>query len=250
MARLLATWFPVIGLFVIVSEGRAQCCCSPEPRTIREKANEADVIFLAEVARYVPGKEEEVATEFRIVDVVKRHPLAKGKKSFVHASRVPADDLNHPPRFIIFCEVKDGRFDPYEGIEVETPAIVEYAKKAIALDTKDPARSLPFFFGYLGHKDSTIRQDACRELSKSSHEDLRKAAKSFDPEKLAGWLRDGKLTTRERALYGLLLGYCGKAEHAKLLRKVIDDAEKNTGSAVDGAMAGYVMLEPKEVSEL
>jgi hypothetical protein len=44
-----------------------------------------------------------------------------------------------------------------------------------------------------------------------------------------------------------MLGHSGKEEHAKLLRSLIDDLQKNGAtSGLDGIMAGYVLLKPKE----
>src|SRR5262249_43672042 len=41
-------------------------------------------------------------------------------------------------------------------------------------------------------------------------------------------------------------GHCGKAEHAKLLRKMLDDPARRLTNGVDGILAAYVLLEPKE----
>src|SRR5262249_49641749 len=43
-----------------------------------------------------------------------------------------------------------------------------------------------------------------------------------------------------------LLGHCGKDEHAKLLRDLLDDPQKRTGSGLDGMLAAYTMLKPQE----
>ena len=47
-------------------------------------------------------------------------------------------------------------------------------------------------------------------------------------------------------LYGSMLGHCGKAKHAALLQKLVQDPEKQVGTGVDGLLAGYVMLKPEE----
>jgi hypothetical protein len=43
-----------------------------------------------------------------------------------------------------------------------------------------------------------------------------------------------------------MLGHCGKDDHAKLLRQMLDDPQKRLTSGVDGILAGYTMLKPKE----
>ena len=56
--------------------------------------------------------------------------------------------------------------------------------------------------------------------------------------------RDPKTPSYRLGLYASLLGHCGNAEHAKLLKKLIDDPETRRGGGVDGIMAGYVMIDP------
>jgi hypothetical protein len=43
-----------------------------------------------------------------------------------------------------------------------------------------------------------------------------------------------------------MLGHCGKDQDAQLLRKMLDDPEHRASSGVDGLLAGYIMLRPKE----
>src|SRR5262249_23699754 len=47
-------------------------------------------------------------------------------------------------------------------------------------------------------------------------------------------------------LYASMIGHCGNDKHAELLRKMLDDPLKRVGSGVDGMLAGYAMLKPKE----
>jgi hypothetical protein len=43
-----------------------------------------------------------------------------------------------------------------------------------------------------------------------------------------------------------MLGHCGKPEHAALLRGMLDDEQHRVSSGVDGILAGYLLLAPKE----
>src|SRR5262249_38747425 len=47
-------------------------------------------------------------------------------------------------------------------------------------------------------------------------------------------------------LYASMLGHCGNAAHASVLRDMLNDPSKQLNSGVDGILAGYIMLEPKE----
>jgi hypothetical protein len=43
-----------------------------------------------------------------------------------------------------------------------------------------------------------------------------------------------------------MLGHCGTAEHAKVLRGLLDDPQRRFTSGMDGMLAGYILLQPKE----
>ena len=47
-------------------------------------------------------------------------------------------------------------------------------------------------------------------------------------------------------LYGSVLGHCGRPEHAKLLRTLLEDPQRRFSSGIDGMLAGYVLLDKKE----
>src|SRR5262249_32653905 len=66
-------------------------------------------------------------------------------------------------------------------------------------------------------------------------------------ETIAKWLQDPKTPAFRYGLYASLLGHCGDtARHGKLLRQLVDDPEKRRGSGIDGMLAAYVMLQPKQ----
>ena len=43
-----------------------------------------------------------------------------------------------------------------------------------------------------------------------------------------------------------MLGHCGKQKDARVLKEILDDADRRQGSGVDGMLAAYVMLDAKE----
>src|SRR5262249_49837747 len=88
--------------------------------------------------------------------------------------------------------------------------------------------------------------DAYREFANASYADYKDMAKKLDPAVLADWLEDAKTPPYRYGLYASLLGHCGKPEHAKLLRKMIDDPEKSKSSGIDGLLPAYLILAPKE----
>ena len=105
---------------------------------------------------------------------------------------------------------------------------------------------LKFFFKYLDNEDAEISNDAYKFFANTDYRDYRATFKSLPREKVIAWLKDGKTPSFRYGLYASMLGHCGKAEDAKVLRGMLEDPEKKATSGVDGILAGYVMLEPKE----
>src|SRR5205823_354763 len=75
--------------------------------------------------------------------------------------------------------------------------------------------------------------------------DYRDMAKDLPADKIAGWLEDPNTAAFRYGLYASMLGHCGKAKHAEMLRKMLDDPQKRVSTGVDGILAGYTMLQPK-----
>jgi len=117
-----------------------------------------------------------------------------------------------------------------------------------ALEHKDESigKRLRFFFDYLDNPDLEISNDAYKEFGNADYKDYKDMAKDLPAERVAKWLKDEKTPAFRYGLYASMLGHCGKEEHAKLLRDLLDDPAKRLGSGVDGMLAGYVMLKPKE----
>jgi hypothetical protein len=224
----------------------------PDQLTLRGDARVSAVILYGTFAnprRSVnsTGDKEEAAkwiTDFHILKVIKTDP-ALGKRNVIEIPRyVPVPDPRNPPKFLVFVDVYKGELEPYRGVKVDSAAVLDYLKEALALDDKDPVGALRYFFRYLDHADQTVADDAFREFARADYQDLRAAAKFFPAEKLARWLRDSKTPAERLRIYALLLGQCGKEEHANLLRGMLDDPKKCAG--FDGMLAAYTMLKPAD----
>jgi hypothetical protein len=71
-------------------------------------------------------------------------------------------------------------------------------------------------------------------------------ARKLPADKIAGWLKDPKTPSLRFGLYSSLLGHCGKDKHAKLIRQLVDNPDKWPLVGLDGMLASYVMLTPKD----
>jgi hypothetical protein len=238
-AAILASWLTV--------EVRAcPFCQGADGKTLTADAAEASLILFGKLsnARLDPKDAYAGQTDLEIETVVKSHAFLAGRKVITLPRYLPPDPEY---KFLVFCDVYKGQLDPYRGEPVKADSrIAAYLKGALAVKDKDPATRLKYFFDYLEDKDPTVSGDAFKEFGFADYKDYRVIAEKLPPETIARWLKDPNTSVARFGLYASMLGHCGKAEHAALLRHMLDDPQKRLTSGMDGVIAGYVLLQPKD----
>jgi hypothetical protein len=189
-------------------------------------------------------------SDLNIKAVLRSDPFLKGKTSIELPHYLAVTDKKNPPRFLVFCDLADGKIDPYRGEPIKSADVVEYLKKALALDVKDTTNNLAFFFRYLDHDDPKISRDAFLEFAKTNDNGVARAARNLSAKKLRAWLESPDTPEERISLYAALLGACGKDTDATFLRNLLDRKEARFTNAADGIMAGYIHLEPRKGWEL
>jgi len=183
-------------------------------------------------------------TELHIEAVIKSHE-ALGDKKMIVINRFVPDDNRY--KHLIFFDVYKGKMDPYQGRPLKADSdIAKYLTGAIKLKDKDQATRLRYFFDFLDNADSEIASDAYKEFAYADYKDYSGIAKTLPADKIAEWLQDPKTPSFRFGLYGSMLGHCGKEKHAEVLHKMFEDPNNFPVSGVDGLLAGYVILKPKE----
>jgi hypothetical protein len=191
----------------------------------------------------VHGDGDEKSSDFVIEQVLKSHDIVKGKGTV----RLPKAIERPESKFLLFCDVYKDRIDPYRGIEVTSGSeLLKYLTGAMTTKAKSQPDRLRYCFDFLNSPEIEVSLDAYREYARADYKDYKDMAKTLPADTIAGWLQDEKTAPYRYGLYASLLGHCGGAKHAALLRSMIDDPEKRKGSGIDGLIAGYVMLEPKK----
>jgi hypothetical protein len=184
------------------------------------------------------------------VERVLKSDAALGDKKVVTLKvYFPADPKN-PPKFLVFCDVFQGKIDDYRRVPVKSEGLVDYLKGAMALDAKDRAAALLYFFRYLDSSDPEVANDAYLELAKATDQEIGQIAKRIDPEKLRKLIQDPQTPVARLGLFCFLLGATGGDKDAEFLKGLIDKPAGRTASALDGALAGYIQLRPREGWEL
>ena len=221
--------------------------CSMQGQTLTGEVNQASMVLFGTLANAKLNADgfDQGSTDLQIEAVIKKNDILADKKVVTLPRYVPSDKTNS--KFLIFCDVFKGKIDPYRGVAVKGDSdIVKYLQGALAVKDKDVSARLRFFFDFLDNADLEIANDAYKEFGNADYKDYREMAKNLPPDKIAKWLQDPSTPAFRHGLYASMLGHCGTAKHAELLRKLLDDAQKQASTGVDGMMAGYVMLQPKE----
>jgi hypothetical protein len=223
--------------------------CSMQGSTLTTDVNQASMVLFGTLANAKLNANAGVGegtTDLQIEAIIKKHDSLGEQKTLVLPRYIPTNG-NDKVRFLIFCDIFKGKIDPYRGIPVQGDSdIVKYLQGALAVKDKSIGDRLKFFFSYLDNKDTEIANDAYKEFGNADYKDYRDMARDLPADKLAGWLADPNTPAFRYGLYASMLGHCGKEKHAEVLHKMLQDPQKQAGSGMDGILAGYVMLKPKD----
>jgi hypothetical protein len=222
--------------------------CSMQGQTLIGDVNQASMVLYGTFtnAKLDAGGDGQGTTELHIDAVIKKHEILGDKKVILVPRYVPTDKDNKV-KFLVFCDVFKGKIDPYRGVPVQADSdMVKYLEGALAVKDKPVGERLRFYFDYLDNKEVEIANDAYKEFANADYKDYCDMARNLPADKIAGWLADPNTGAFRHGLYASMLGHCGTAKHAQLLRQMLDDPQKRITSGLDGMLAGYTMLQPKE----
>jgi hypothetical protein len=262
LIRRSLPWLLVLLIWMGVTSAVSSACpfCGQQGRTLTDEVKQAALVLYGKMTTV---NDDGTATKMEIEAIVKKpenqddaRVLGDGKSIWIPRS-IKLDQKED--RFLVFCDVFKGKLDAYRGIQVKAnSSIAKYLKGALAVENAKSAKEdkdgkigkrLRFFFKYLDDPDIEVSNDAYKEFANADYRDYQGMARDLPADKIAGWIDpNGKQNTMafRYGLYGSLLGHCGKAKHAALLRRLLEDKDRPVGGGVDGLLAGYIMLEPKE----
>jgi hypothetical protein len=216
-------------------------------QTLMGDVNQATMVLYGTFtnAKLDAGSDGQGTTDLTIEAVLKKHESLGDRKVITLPRYVPTEK-NSKVKFLVFCDVFKGKIDPYRGIPVQADSdMVKYLRGAMAVKDKPIGDRLRYYFDYLDNKESEISTDAYKEFGNADYKDYRDMAKRLPADKIARWLQDPNTPAFRYGLYASMLGHCGTAKHAKVLRNMLDDPQKRVATGVDGILAGYTMLDPK-----
>jgi hypothetical protein len=185
-------------------------------------------------------------TDFHVERILKDDPLRGGRNTIELPRYQPVLDPKNPPRFVIFCNAVEGKLNVYGGRFVPSEAVLKYLEGAMAQAGKDRVQALQYFFRFLDHEDASVSMDAFLEFARSSDEEVGKVAVKLPADQIRRLLQNPKTPPERLGLYAFLLGATGGEQDAALLRKMIESPTERTTGALDGLLAGYIHMRPKE----
>jgi hypothetical protein len=235
----------------VAAPAPAKACpfCPSAGQTLLGEVNQAHLIVFGTLKnpKRDPNEFGKGTTDLEIEVVVKDNEFLKNKKMITLPRYVPEDPKNKS-KHLIFCGIYKGELDPYRGEAVAPDSkIAEYLKGAIELKDKDMPTRLAYFFKYFDSADWAVSGDAYQEFSNAEYKYVREAAPRFDAAHVLKMLKDPNTSKARLGLLGLVFGHCGKGEKdAKALKALIDDPDVRQATGLDGLLAGYVLLAPKD----
>jgi hypothetical protein len=251
MARVLA----LSAVFFCLSSPAFPCslCSGQRSKTLREDAALAKLIVYGTLTdSNLTVDRDGLAsgtTKLKIETILRSNPFLAGRTILELPRYVPVDPKN-PARFMIFCDVCNGRLDPYRGIPVQSGDLVNYIAGALTLDSRESTHLLCYFFRYLDHPDPAIADDAFLEFAKAGDSEIGRLAGKLDARKLRAWVHDSRTPATRLNLFGFLLGACGETSDAGAMRSLIVNPSDNSRDALSGLLSGYICLCPREGWEL
>jgi hypothetical protein len=237
--------------FLAVTPGVLACSlCNPnlqQTATFRQDVGTSRMILYGAVVKSgLTTAGAGGVSDFQVKAALKDDPW-RGDRAVLEVPRyIPVSDPKDPPKYVLFCDVFQGKLDVFRGVPVKSDAAAGYVKGLIALEGKPRADLLRYCFDYLEHPDKEVAQDAFLEFAKASDQEVGEVAAKLAPEKIRRWLKDPQTSEMRLGLYAFLLGACGGAEDADLLRAMVERPTERTQAAYDGLLGGYIHLRPRE----
>lgn len=245
--------------------------CSTQGQTLAGELATADMIVVATVLSAERDENDftKSRTKLRIDKTVKPHPAFEKETEITVPRYIPTEKGKAPPQLLLFCYVntdttdaavsavasvaavfpkyRNATLDAYRGDEIRAksklPDYLEQARKLQGAPLQDRLR---FYFDHLEDDDLFISSDAYMEFGNADYKDVKELAKKLPADTLLKWLKDANTPPSRYGLYGMLLGHCGKGEHSATLKKLVAEPDNAFSLGLDGMLAGYVLLDPKD----
>jgi len=234
-----------VAVGVATPHGGTACpFCTMQGQTLQGDVNLAQMVLFGKLT---DGNEKAETTTIEIESIVKDNAVRGKQMKLTLARYVDTSFLDKKDRFLVFCDVYKGKIDPFRGMSLKAGSkMPEYLRGVLQQKGKSAPERLKFFFAYLDNEDIDISNDAYKEFGNADYSEFKVIGKDLPARKVISWLSNPDTPSFRMGLYASMLGHCGTDKDADVLKKLLDDPDRRAGSGIDGIMAGYAMLKPKE----
>ena len=184
-------------------------------------------------------------TEFNIEKLMKSDPAVAADKKIILAQYLPVFDPKSPPKWVMFFQSTKAGVTPYWGRELSSSAALDFAA-AVRNRAEQPDEMLRFAATYFDDADSVVADEAFLMFAKANDRSVARVAKQLTPATLRKLAKNPNIESERLSMFAYLLGACGNADDAELLRSLLAAKSSRHYKAYEGILAGYIALRPTE----
>lgn len=243
----------VAALFIVGPVGACSICAGMTGRpSLRQETVNARHVYFGTLSNprlnvvTAAGASNTSATDFTVEQVIKSDSASRRSQKQITIPRYVPVDAKALPKYLVFCDERDGTLDPYRGTPVKSKELVTYLKLATAIDPGNEDSILEHAGKYLASEDADVAAEAFLEFARSSDPAVLRAAKKLDRVVLRKLLDDEKTPQERLGLFAYLLGASGDAADARHLSAILQNPGDRFRPALSGLYAGLVMMQPTE----
>lgn len=244
--RCLPIIFILVGLALPYPVVACSLCGSLAPgRSIVFEYQEASMVAFGALANPKLGPDGKGTTEFHIEKVMKADSSMPVPKTLMLAQYLPVLDGKKPPRWVMFFNTTKEGTVPYWGRELASRRVLEFAA-ALQRHAGKPDEMLQFASNYFTDADSIVAYEAFLMFAKADDKTVARIARRLDPAPLRVLVKNPETDPERLSMFAYLLGACGNADDAELLRTLLLAKSSRHYKAYEGILAGYITLRPND----
>jgi len=183
-------------------------------------------------------------TVFHIDHIVKGADLLAQQSKVVLPRFLPSDDKGRNTTWLLFGEIRNGRFDYQSARPISDKTTIDYLRSTLATSQKPRSEFLQSLPKYLENPVPEIAADAFQELTAATDAEIGRLSRETSPSLLRRLLSSNKTPVERIGLIAFLLAGCGEAKDAETLRELLERDWERVRESYSGLLAGYIVLQP------
>src|SRR5262245_58486421 len=142
--------WPVAFLGILVASPALPCTlCGTNvatTATLRQELGTSKLVLYGTLANPKLNAGGTTGTVDLQIDTVLKNDPFLGNKRVVQLNKYVPFDPKNPPKYLAFCDISNGKLDPYRSYPLRSAAMVDYLRGAAAVEGRDRTTTLPYFF--------------------------------------------------------------------------------------------------------